>query len=262
MKYCYCTGIENYQLIADIGFDGIELPGAVMAAVPQEKWDELREKILNGPIPCIGFNAALPPNVKICGPDFDISSVKIYAELLCQRLHDLGGRVIGIGSPGSRILPKGFDPVMAGRQMEEFLVLFAEIADLWDITVCWETLNCTETNFGLSFVDDGAVIRNLADRGIGNVGLIADLFHLLVNGNTAEEVRDLSDLIRHIHIAEPPADFRGYPTEAYASWYQELLDAVLKNNKCNTISIETAQQMSCSCARDALELLWKMTERN
>lgn len=262
MNYCCCAGIENYQLVSDIGFDGIELPGSSIAAVPQEDWDELRDKIVNGRIPCIGFNAALTPTVKICGPGFDIPSIITYAELLCQRLHDLGGKVVGIGSPKSRILPKGFDPVLAGRQMEEFLILFAKIAEPWDITVCWETLNCTETNFGLSFVDDGDIVRNLVNRGFHNIGLTADLFHLLVNGNKAEDIKDLSDLVRHIHIAEPPADFRGYPTRAYASRYRELLDAILQNENCNTISIETTHQISYTCASDALEFMWQLYHDN
>lgn len=255
MKCCCCAGAEDYQLLADIGFDGIELPGAAMAAVPQEDWDELKEKIMNGPIPCIGFNAALPPEIKICGPGFDLALTEKYAELLCRRLHDLGGKTIGIGSPGSRILPKGFNPVMARAQMEEFLVLFAKTADFWDIMVCWETLNPAETNFGLSFVEDGGIIRDLVNRGMDNVGLIADLFHMIVNENTAEEAAGMSDLIRHIHIAEPPADFRGYPTKAYASRYRELLDAILQNTQCHTISIETSHPMSAACAGDALEFI-------
>lgn len=255
MKCCCCAGIENYQLLADIGFDGIELSGSAIAAVPQGNWEELKYKIINGPIPCIGFNAALPPEIKICGPGFDINSVTAYAELLCQRLHDLGGKTIGIGSPSSRTLPEGFDPAAAREQMKEFLVLFAKIADSKDIMVCWETLNCLETNFGLSFADDGALVRDLVNQGINNIGLIADLFHLLVNRNTAEEVAGFSDLVRHIHIAEPPADFRGYPTKAYAFQYRELLNAILRNKECNTISIETTHQISSSCARDALELV-------
>lgn len=255
MKCCCCAGAEDYQLLADIGFDGIELPGAAMAAVPQEDWDELKGKIMNGPIPCIGFNAALPPEIKICGPGIDLALTEKYAELLCQRLHDLGGKTIGIGSPGSRILPERFDPVTAREQMKEFLVLFARVADVWDIMVCWETLNPAETNFGLSFVNDGSVIRDLVNQGISNIGLIADLFHLLVNGNTAEEAVGLSDLVRHVHIAEPPADFRGYPTKSYAHQYRELLDAILQDKQCNTISIETSHPISAACAGEALEFI-------
>jgi len=203
----------------------------------------------------VGFNAALPPSVKICGPEYDLASVKAYAELVCQRLHELGGKTIGIGSPKSRTLPDGFDPAAAGEQMEEFLISFAGIADSWDVTVCWETLNRMETNFGLSFVEDGAIVRKLADRGVHHLGLVADLFHMLVNGTTAKEAEAFSDLVRHVHIAEPPVDFRGYPTEAFASQYGELLQAVLKNNSCGTISIETIQPMSLSGAKDALGVL-------
>lgn len=258
MKCCFCAGIEHYESLAELGFGGIELSGAAMAAMPQEGWEAVKNKIVNGPIPCVGFNAALPPEVKICGPGFDPASVKAYAELVCQRLHELGGRTIGIGSPKSRTLPEGFDPETAKKQMEEFLVLFAGIAASWDVTVCWETLNRAETNFGLSFAEDGAIVRRLADQGVHHLGLVADLFHMLVKGTTAAEAEAFSDLVRHVHIAEPPVNFRGYPTESYASRYQALLEAVLKNNSCDTISIETMQPVELTRARDALGVLRRL----
>lgn len=255
MKYCCCAGIEHAELLAELGFDGIELPGAVMASVSEEDWNGIRKKVVNGPIPCVGFNAALPPQIKICGPGFDMDRAKAYAEVLCRRLHELGGKTIGIGSPGSRILPGGYDLLAAREQMKEFFVMFADAAASRDLHVGWETLNPSETNFGLSFAEDAQVIRILKDDGARNAGLIADLFHMIVNGVPAEEAARFSDLVLHVHIAEPPADFRGYPTRAYASRYRELLEAILKNTSCTTISVETPHPISASRAKEALAVL-------
>lgn len=255
MRCGCCAAAADYGSVAAAGFDGIELPGKMLAEMPEEAWEELLGDLSAGPIPCLGCNAALPPSVRICGPGFDPEVVEQYARQLCARVGRLGGRVIGIGSPLSRTLPTGFDTALAWRQAAEFLAVFAREARPWGITVCWETLNASETNFGVSFLEDTAVVRRLASDGVDNLGLVADLFHLLVNGNTADDVAGAVEWIRHVHIAQPPVTLRGYPTEDYAPQYKALLTPILDFGACSTISIEAFHGTVVEDGPKALALL-------
>ena len=51
MKLGICTGPENMQLAAELGYDYIEWALNAIAAMPQERFEALREQAPNFPVP-------------------------------------------------------------------------------------------------------------------------------------------------------------------------------------------------------------------
>ena len=69
-----------------------------------------------------------------------------------------------------------------------------------------------------------AVIAKLDDRGVDNVKLLADFYHLTVNGDDVDAViRDHADEFGHVQIADAPG--RGEPGSGTAPITQWIADA-------------------------------------
>ncbi len=219
MKYGVCTTIEHYALVEETGFDYIELPGHVMAALPLAEFAKVKNTLATGRIPCCGFNAALPPDIVLCGKGFSLAKARDYAKVLCKRGSELNISAIGIGSPKSRAFQNGDSVQEAWTQTEAFLSMFAEEARPYGIFVLYESLNHTESDFGLK-LREGADLMKKLDK--PNLGLVFDIYHMLIEGENIDELRYALPYVRHVHIAERVGDERRYPSHKRYEDYRQL----------------------------------------
>lgn len=217
-----CATIEQYNTVAEAGFDYIELPGRTLAAISEDVFHHWKQTVHGGALPCLGLNAALPAEIKICGPQFSETKIAEYARLLCRRAAALGVGKIGIGSPASRELPQDFPIETAWQQTAHFLKLFCAEALPWKIWILWEPLNPEETGFGVDSIESAAHIANLQREGISNIGLVADLYHMARKEEDFRILEQISPFVRHVHIASPRAD-RGFVTEEDAAVLKPLV---------------------------------------
>ena len=240
MRYGICAEMSDYGLLKELGYDYIELRGAYVAGLSDGETEELAQTIRQGGLPCIGFNALVPGDVTFCGDKFDEKIAGEYAEMIAKRLSMLGGRALGLGSPGSRKLPEGYDRTLALEQGKKFVRIFCAAAKKYGLVANWETLNHVDCQFGTVLSDDIRMVRELRAEGIDNLGMVCDLYQLMVNDTPAEAYAEGADLFTHLHIAQPPYEFRGYPTKDMIPTYRELLAPVLKAGNASSISIETS----------------------
>lgn len=222
VKIGCCAPMEQYDEVSAAGFDYIELPGRVLALLPEEELAQWERTVQQGPIPCAGINVALCPDVKICGPSFSEEAAERYAQLLCGRAARLGATKIGIGSPASRELPQGFSVDTAWRQTERFLRIFCAAAQPYGIDILWEPLNTEETIFGVDSLESAEHIAKLRADGVSNLGLVADLYHMVRKGEDAAVLARLLPYVGHVHIKSARGG-RGYVTQADADTMKPLL---------------------------------------
>lgn len=225
MKLGCCTSIDNYQLVVEKGFDYIELAGNQIAAMSDEDFATVCTTIENGAIKCIGFNAALPPTIAIIGPDVDDKKTRDYARLLCARGAKLNIKAIGIGSPKSRVWSDDYDLDSEWDNAKRFVKIFAEEAKPYNINVMWESLNKTESLFGLKLSEALALVK---DIGMDNVKIVYDIYHMHMEQESIAELQNVLDEVVHVHIAERVGTQRRYPSEALYDFYAEVF-SVLKN---------------------------------
>ena len=119
MLFGYSALPEYCAAVKEIGYNYVELPGKVIAAMSDKEFSAFADKL---PLPALGMNAFCPPTVVIAGPGYDIQFARQYVSGLAQRAATLGVKMVGIGSPMSRILPDGFDTALAHTQIKEFLL--------------------------------------------------------------------------------------------------------------------------------------------
>lgn len=239
MKIGCCAPIERYDAVAAAGFGYIELPGGAIARLSDAEFAQWREKLDAGPIPCLCLNAAVVPEVKICGPAFSLPAAAAYCALLADRAARLGANCIGVGSPKSRDVPPDFDMGLAWRQTGLFLETLCEAAGRHGIRVLWEPLNASETRFGVDSLESAQQIELLRRAGRGNPGLLGDLYHMVYKRESVQTFETVLPLVGHLHIASIGDGKRGFATQADAAELLSFIKSAVRAGRPDTISAET-----------------------
>ena len=155
----------------------------------------------------------------VVGPDRDLERLRRYVTGLFDRMQAVGVEVIGYGSGGSRWVPEGFDRGRARGQVREFLELCGEIGAGQGVVTALEPYNRDDANLLNTVPEACELVREI---GHPNVRLMADFFHMKLNGESFEELDEAGPFLAHAHIAEPG---RGRP-QTYPSDHSEYLRAL------------------------------------
>ena len=255
MKYGCCTTIDNYNILEDLGFDYIELAGNQIYNMSEDEFLKVKNTIEKGSVKCCGFNAALTPDITFVGEGFDIDKARDYAESLCQRGKELNIKAIGIGSPKSRKFKYGDDEAKAWEQAKQFLDIFSDVAKKYGITVMYESLNRTESEFGLK-IREGAEL--VADMNKENLKIVFDIYHMNMENEGLDDLMYSIPYIYHIHIAERVGEERRYPSDKLYDYYKRVLTPVIKLGYDGAICTEAFDGDVREGAERSIKLLKKL----
>ena len=167
-------------------------------------------------VPIYAFNIFMPGDMKLVGPDVNRQAILDYSRIVFARCQRAGINMIIWGSGGARRVPDGFDHEKATAQFIEVARDVASLAKEFNIILALENLNSTETNF-INTVEDALKTVKAVDK--PNFRLCADIYHMLMENESAEILRSTKGYLIHCDIAEkngrtPPGvngdDFRPY----------------------------------------------------
>lgn len=255
MKYGCGTTIDNYSILQALCFDYIELPGNQISQMTDDEFNALKTILENGSVKCCGFNAALTPDIVITGEGYDLEKAKAYAELLCKRGSQLHISAIGIGSPKSRKFQEGDDLEKAWKETEAFMTMFADVAAPYGIIVMYESLNHTESAFGLR-IREGADLVKKINR--PNLKIVFDIYHMAMEQEDIQELEYALPYVHHIHIAERVGAERRYPSDALYDYYKKLLTPVIRSGYQGAICTEAFDGDVREGAERSIHLLKKI----
>ena len=205
MEIGCCIGVEQLPALEGAGADYCELSvaGAVMGS--DEEFAALVEMLSGSRLPPRAYNVFLPGDLPVVGPAVDRERVARYVETACERVQRLGGRLIVFGSGRSRSIPDGFSREEALDQLEDFVRLAVRTAGERGITIAIEPLRRAESNVFNGVRECAAFVR---ERRIEGARVLADLYHMMEEGEPLEAMDEAADLLAHTHIAdsgrEPP----------------------------------------------------------
>jgi len=179
-----------------------------------------RKRIQASPVPVATLCGFLPdPEVNdlmVVGPQVKAKRLRAYVTRLFDTMAAAGIDVIGYGSGGSRWVPAGFDPARALDQVAAFLHLCDELGRPRGVRVALEPYNRDDANL-LNTVDEAlAFVQRLA---LPHCRLMADFFHMQLNGEAWAALTAAGPYLIHAHIAEPG---RGRPQSTPADHAQFL----------------------------------------
>lgn len=205
MEYGFCTGFASTPLwdiqssmlsrVMEAGFDYAELPLMSFADMEPHVFSSVLGSF-KAPVACNLFPGSIP----LVSHDRDFGLIDDYLDRALPRAVSLGiGRIV-FGSGKAR----SYDPSSMscsealGRLAETIGRSIVPKAAEYGVTILIEPLRRGECNL-VNTVQEG---HDLAlDVGSSNLLLMADLYHMMSNGEDVSSLASCLDLVRHIHIA-------------------------------------------------------------
>lgn len=241
MKIGMCRSADDFDSFGigkAAGVDFLEVSFDDICEFDREKTLLCRNKMDECGIVCHSAKNFLPASLKVVGGNVDYNALSAYLEKGFENAAMLGIKVVVFGSGGARRFEDDTTYDEAYRQLVEFTRSYVSpIAAGHGITVVFEPLKSTETNL-IHTVKDGVLAAR--DTGCENVGGLADLYHMVQNGDEISNITAFKGEVLHSHIREPFE--RTFPLETdsaeskayYKSFFKALMEA-----GCETCAIES-----------------------
>jgi sugar phosphate isomerase/epimerase len=220
MKFGVCAPLEEAAFLKDAGYDYIEL--TVVSLMPEksdEECGEILRRAAASPLPAEAFNVFLPGDLKITGPEVDEGRVERYLRSSLKRVADLGGRVVVFGSGGARRVPDGFPQERAWEQLRGFLHKAADCAEEFGVVLAIEPLNTKECNI-INSVSEAVRLSDEVNR--PSVKVLADMFHMVVDGEPLESVTVAGNRLAHVHVADTDRLYPGSGRNDFRAFFRAL----------------------------------------
>jgi sugar phosphate isomerase/epimerase len=211
MRFGCCVQPDQIALLAQAGYDFCELPARAVlpfeddtAALPALR------AIAAAPLRPEAFNVLVPPELPLVGPRADVGALRSYVRRAFQRMAQLGGAVVVLGSGGARRIPPEMPRAQALDQLADALALATDGAARAGLELALEPLNRNECNVFTSLAESRAFIE---ERGLAGLRLLADLHHIEVEHESLTEVVAAAPWLAHVHVAgggRRPPNVQGY----------------------------------------------------
>ena len=220
------------KTLSDAGCDFFEFGvGMLCPESPKSMFEEFKSIVAESSLEAECFNSFIPAHLKITGPDADQTVLSDYTAHAAERASELGGEVIVFGSGAARAVPEGFSRAKAHDQILEFLNIAATHARKQGVTVAIEPLNRNETNI----INSVAEAVEYADEiGLPEVEVLVDFYHMMVEGESFDEVVNAGERIVHVHVADTG---RLYPGSGQYD-YQEFAACLAYAGYNKRVSVE------------------------
>lgn len=242
-------GASRIPLLDELGYDYVELPLAQLMELDEAELAELCSLLETLTIPCESCNNFFPASVRITGPEADMDKILDYARTAIPLAAGLGAKTIVFGSSGAKNVPEGFSKEAAFGQVTAALQAIAPILAEYGVTAAIEPICHLEGNL---ILNEAEAIRLMQAVDRPQVKLLADYYHMSVEGENPAILRQAGADLRHVHIAVPEG--RVWPTGSHAGlkrFFEEL-----KNSGYNgRVSIEAYSADFEADAPKALENL-------
>ncbi len=223
-------GMEALDAVVDAGLDYLELSLRDLVGLGNRLAPTIARLEAVG-LPCRSCNNLFPGDIRLLGARFDAPKFHLYLERAFEVAAASGARVVVFGSGDAR---RGGGRLEADwmPELAERLRAIAEVAARYGIIVAIEPLNRGECDT----VNNLGQAGSLASRaGCANVGLLADSYHMLLEGDTADIAADPGSGIVHAHISA--GEERRMPRSG-DSFPASLLGALVSAGYRGRVSIE------------------------
>jgi sugar phosphate isomerase/epimerase len=196
-----CASLDNAEKLKAIGYDFIE--GSVSPTLKPERSDAEfapdLERLKACALPIRSCASFIPKAFRLTGPDAAQGPALDYAVTACRRADAAGIAFLVLGSSGARNVPKDFDMARGKAQFIQFCRSLGDRIKDCKVTVLLEPLNKNESNL-LNSVGEGIEYVDAIRR--PRIQLLADIYHMMKEGEGPDSIRKAGARIRHCHIAE------------------------------------------------------------
>lgn len=231
MKFGLCTDIRNVKDVEAVGFDYIEGKLNQFALWSEEEFEAAVALFQDCSIRMETASLLLPKSMVVIGDQYKEEELLSYLDTAFARMDRLGCKLVVFGSGKSRIVPEGMSWQASFQELVDVTRLIAKKAKEHGIFIAIEPLNRNETKL-INTLCEGAALQ--ATVNMDNVGLLADSYHMRVEGEEMKRIQYCSPLL-HTHIAVKEG--RAYPV-AESEEVEEFFQTLKAASYDGTMSIE------------------------
>lgn len=223
MRFGCCVEPDKIAVVAGAGYDFCELPAKSVLPLEDDAaaLPALRA-ISAAALRPESFNSLIPGEIKLCGPTADLAVLRGYLRRAFGRMASLGAEVAVLGSGAARAIPDGWPRERALDQIAEAFAVVGEESRRAGITIALEHLNKRECNV-FNTVAEGHAF--LIERGLGDIQVLADLYHLELEQEPHAHVAAVGDRLVHVHTAgggRGAPDIPGYDYAGFAATLRRM----------------------------------------
>ncbi len=196
-----CTTYNKAGLLKSLGFSFVEesVGTFLIPDAGNEQYEKNQLALKTEKVPVRSYIYFFPGSLKSVGPDTHHEAILQRADLALKRAKECGSKNIVFGSGGSRAIPDGFDRAKAKAQHIELCQKMAPLAEKHGVTLAVEPLNRSETNFINSLAEGVEIIQAVNNPWFK---LQCDIYHMLKDDESPDEIVKYAPYITHCHIAE------------------------------------------------------------
>jgi sugar phosphate isomerase/epimerase len=223
--------------VVDAGADYVEptIVGNLVVESAPGVWT--RNPDYTAPDGCPSFAILFPGSLRLSDPGFPAVQVSDYLAAVIPVIATAGapGARIVFGSGAARTIPEGVGRPEAERRFAEVLREARAVAASHGLVVMLEPLNTGETNLLHTIAESAAF---LDEHGIEGVPIVADLYHIMLEGEPLDVVTANGARVGHAHIADT-----GRTPPGQGDWpLAEFLEALTAGGYRGNVSIECTWQ--------------------
>jgi sugar phosphate isomerase/epimerase len=195
------SSMENDSLLYASGFRliGTAVGSLISPSIPEKDFLENIKRVKEASCQLYMCNILFPSKLKIAGPDVEEEQVLDYFKVVLFRAREAGVNNLILGSGGSRRLPEGYDVKKAKKDFIALSKKLAVAAQEKGVTIILESLNSTETNFLNTLKEAAEIVRKVNHP---NFRLNADIYHMMKENESPQEIINAGKLIVYCEIAE------------------------------------------------------------
>lgn len=245
-----CISPAQLEAALAAGCQYVELGFAATADMPEADFEDLKKRVAASSISVEAMNSFIPGRFRITGPGADHGAIRPFLMDGFQRARALGVDVVVFGSSAARNMPEGFtDKAAATAQCADFLRMAAPLAADAGLRIAIEPLSRGEANL-INTVEEGVALARMVN--MENVGVLADLYHMLANGEGWEGIHDAGPLLWHCHISHRD---RTLPRPGDGEDYRAFFDVLKAIGYRGRVSTEAIAKDFAAEIGPALEVL-------
>lgn len=261
MRFGVCFGINFPQMIApavESGFDYVECGFSLLSKCEDSIFEEYKQELFRHNIKCEAANGFLPGDMRVLDHSVGQEEFISYLKKGFERGLEIGLRKVCFGSSQARNIPDGMAFDEGFRGLVRFLTdTVAPLAEKYQIEVVIEPLCRDESNI-INSIAEGVMLAAAVNSPY--ISTLADLYHMVKEGDSLDLLRQLRGNIHHSHISNPFSKQelkRDYPMHESEFDYQGFISA-LKYVGCDTCSVEANFHDYCHDVKEAGALLSRL----
>lgn len=250
MRFGACSGHQNAQVAAKIGYDYLEGNLSNIAKMEPAALQEVKATMAAAGLQFEICNCFFPGSVKLTGEEANLHTIRDYVRLAFSKACELGLKTAVLGSGGAREVPPGFERTRAQAQLEEAFVAAGDIAREFGVMIALEPLSRADCNILHDVAEGDEIAARLQHR---NIRVLADIYHMYRNEEPYSVIPHMQVPLEHVHFCDPTA--RRYPKLTDAYDYSDFAAALREANYNKCMSIEAGCDDFAVDARDALAVM-------